>query len=254
MVLSLELLNAFVELSNNWVNVLKVMLLKGLELLNSSEEINEFGDSSAEEVELSEDLVWRELELLTLWHVHKSLFGELVLLQVGSVEVNAALKHWDELLWWILLVVPKDIIGWWSILLAVVTSLESHEVEDVVLAVSDHLVGDLDEKTSHSLVGVVVSGDGVDHLDTVHQGWKGLFDGVWGAVLEWIDELLKGLEILNVVLSLVEVLSDSELKTSPLGGGEVDLGVWLCELIAGVLGGGSEYVINGSAVLALKLL
>ena len=58
MVLSLELLDAFVELTHNWLNIFKVVLLKGLELLDGSEKINELGDSSAEEVELTEDLVW----------------------------------------------------------------------------------------------------------------------------------------------------------------------------------------------------
>jgi hypothetical protein len=57
-VLSLELLDTFVELTHDWFNIFKVVLLKGLELLNGSEKINELGNSSAEEVELSEDLVW----------------------------------------------------------------------------------------------------------------------------------------------------------------------------------------------------
>jgi len=57
-VLSLELLDTFVELTHDWFNIFKVVLLKGLVLLNGSEKINELGNSSAEEVELSEDLVW----------------------------------------------------------------------------------------------------------------------------------------------------------------------------------------------------
>ena len=57
-VLSLELLDAFVELTHDWLDIFKVVLLKGLELLDGSEKINELGDSSAEEVELTEDLVW----------------------------------------------------------------------------------------------------------------------------------------------------------------------------------------------------
>jgi len=57
-VLSLELLDAFVELTHDWLNIFKVVLLKGLELLDGSEKINELGDSSTEEVELTEDLVW----------------------------------------------------------------------------------------------------------------------------------------------------------------------------------------------------
>lgn len=58
MVLSLELHDALVELIDDWVNILKVMHLKSLELLDGSEKINKLGDSSAEEVEFTEDLVW----------------------------------------------------------------------------------------------------------------------------------------------------------------------------------------------------
>lgn len=157
--------------------------------------------------------------MLALWHVHESLLGELVLLEVSCIKVNAALEHWDKLLWWIFLVLPKNIIRLRGTFLGVVTSLESNEIEDVVLAVVDHLVGDLNEKAGHSLVGVVVSSDGVDHLNTIHQGWKGLFDGVWCSILKWVDKLLKSLEVLYVILGLVKVLGDSELKTSPLRGG-----------------------------------
>jgi hypothetical protein len=39
--------------------------------------------------------------LLSFWHVHKSLLGELVLLKVSLVKFDAALKNFDEFLWWI---------------------------------------------------------------------------------------------------------------------------------------------------------
>ena len=117
--------------------------------------------------------------MLSFWHVHKSLLGELVLLQVSGIEVNATLEHWDELIWWIEFIVPKNIITLWSTFLARFTVSDSNEVQDVVLAVSDHLVGDFDEKTGHSFVGVVVSSDGVDHLDAVHQSWENFLDGLW---------------------------------------------------------------------------
>jgi copper oxidase (laccase) domain-containing protein len=58
----------------------------------------------------------------------------------------------------------------------------------------------------------------VDHLDAVHQGWQGLLDGLGSTIVEWLDELLKSLEILDVVFSFVQGLSDSELNASPLGG------------------------------------
>jgi hypothetical protein len=89
------------------------------------------------------------------------------------------------------------------------------------------LVGDLNEEASHSLVGVVVSGDGVDHLDAVHQSWENLFDGLWVSALERLDEFFKCLEILDVILCLVQCFGDSKLNSSPLGGGKVDLRVRL---------------------------
>ena len=72
--------------------------------------------------------------------------------------------------------VPKNIIILWLTLFTGLTSSDSSEVENIELTVVDHLVGDLDKEASHSLVGVVVSGNGVDHFDTVHQSWEGLFD------------------------------------------------------------------------------
>lgn len=42
---------------------------------------------------------------------------------------------------------------------------EAAEVDDVVFAVSNHLVGDLYEQTGHTLISVVVTCDCVDHLN-----------------------------------------------------------------------------------------
>lgn len=191
--------------------------------------------------------------MLTLWHVHETLLGELVLLNISNLKLNAALEHWNELIWWILLMIPKDIIGHWALLVGL-TSSDSSEVKNVVLALNDHLVGDLDKESSHSLVGVVVSGDGMNHLDTVHQSWKGILDSLRVSIVEWLDEFLKSLEILDVVFGLVKSFSDSELNRSPLGGGKVDLISWLSGILAWVLGSLSENIVDGSAVLASELL
>ena len=85
MVLLFELSNELVKVIKNWLDVLQVVLLKCFELLDSSEHLNKLAHSSAEEIESSEDLVWREVELLSLWHVHESFFGELILLEVSLV-------------------------------------------------------------------------------------------------------------------------------------------------------------------------
>lgn len=42
------------------------------------------------------------------------------------------------------------------------------EEQDVVLAVVDHLLCDLLEKISHTVVGVIVPGNSMNHLNAVH--------------------------------------------------------------------------------------
>ena len=112
--------------------------------------------------------------------------------------------------------IPENIIGLRGTLLTGLTSSNSSEVKNVEFAVLDELVGDLDEESGHSLVGVVVSGDGVDHLDTVHESRECLLDGLGGSIVEGLNELLESLEVLDVVLGLIKSLSDSELDSLPL--------------------------------------
>jgi hypothetical protein len=50
------------------------------------------------------------------------------------------------------------------------------EIKNVELAISNHLVCDFSKKSGHSFVGVVVSGNGMNHFDAVHQSWKSFFD------------------------------------------------------------------------------
>ena len=153
--------------------------------------------------------------MFTFWHVHESLFGELVLLEISLVKLDAALKNLNELIAWIKIVVPKNIVTLWCAFLAGLSLSDSSEVEDGELAIGDHLVGDLSEQAGHSLVGVIVSGDGVDHLDTVHQSWESLFDGIWISIIKWLNEFLESLEILNVILGFVQSLGYSKLDCSP---------------------------------------
>ena len=116
------------------------------------------------------------------------------------------------------------------------------------------MIGDLNKEAGHTLIGVVVPGDGVDHLDAVHECWKRLLDGLWCSIVQWLDEFLKSLKVLDVILSFIECLSDSELNASPLGSGQVDLVSWLGELFRWLLRCLSEHIINSSAVLAPELL
>lgn len=194
------------------------MVTESSELFDGAEKLNKLHNSSLEEVKLSEDLVGREFELFTFWHVHQSLLGEVVLFLIGLVKVNAALENWDEFLWWEQFFIPENVVTFWLVLSLGVDFTSGHlsEVKNVPFASCDHFGGDFHEETGHFLVGVVVPGDGVDHLDTVHQGWESLFDRVWGTVVQWFNESLKGLKILDIVLGLIQSLGDSEFDTSPL--------------------------------------
>ena len=58
MVLLLKHGNKLVEVIKNWLDAFQVVLLKSSELLDSSEQLDQFAHSSAEEVKSSEDLVW----------------------------------------------------------------------------------------------------------------------------------------------------------------------------------------------------
>jgi hypothetical protein len=94
------------------------------------------------------------------------------LLQVSSIEINATLEHWNEFLWWIEFVIPKNIVTLRSTFLSCLTISNSNKVKNVEFAVGNHLVGDLNEQTCHSLISVVVSSNGMDHFDAVHQSWE----------------------------------------------------------------------------------
>jgi hypothetical protein len=128
------------------------VLVKSLELLNSAEKLNELGDSSAEQIEFTENLVRTEFELFTFGHVHKPFLGDLILLLVSKVKVKATLENRDKFFRRELFMVPQDVIirddfpdG--SIRLVKFSHLLV--VEDVELAVVDHLVSDLNEEASH---------------------------------------------------------------------------------------------------------
>jgi hypothetical protein len=166
-VLLFELLDSCVEVLDDSSNVLQVVLLESFELLDSTEKLNKLGNTSAEEIEFTKDLVGREFELFTLRHAHKSLFGDLVLLLVSLVEIKAALKNWDELLRREFFMFPEDVIRLY------LTLLDSDRdalpdllvVQNVELTIGDHLVSDFDEEISHSVISVIVPGDGMNHLD-----------------------------------------------------------------------------------------
>lgn len=177
-ILPLELEHALIEVGDDGIDVFQVVLLEGVELADRAEKLDEFTDSSAEQLEFAEDLIGREVELFSLWHSLETLLGKVVLLDVSLFQVLALLKHGNELVWRVLSIVPQvavvdnHFLAWLWVhgSLRILTQLDAAEIDDVILAIEDHLVGDLLEEARHALVGVVVSSDGVDHLDRVHQG------------------------------------------------------------------------------------
>ena len=215
-------LNTSVEDTQDGVNALKIVLFEGLELFLSLEESNELLESSLEEVEAAKDLLGIEVELSSLRHAFKTLLGELILRKVSLMELQALVKDSDQFVSGYNVLIPKD---------AIITSLRCgllglgggrfssrtlFEIQNVVLAVGDHLVGDLHEETGHTFVSVVVSGDSVDHLNGVHQNGEGLNNGQWSSIVERLDVSFESEEVLDVVLGLIELLGNSELNGAPV--------------------------------------
>lgn len=69
MVLLLEDLDEVLEVTDDWGNVLQVVLFKGLELLDCGEKLNQLSDSAAEKIESTKNHISVEVELLGLGHV-----------------------------------------------------------------------------------------------------------------------------------------------------------------------------------------
>jgi len=109
---------------------------------------------------------------------------------VSFVQLNTALKHRNKLIWWIFIMIPENIISWDNTCSDCLTFADFQEKNDIVLAIVDHLVGDLAEQLCHTVIGIVISSNGVDHLDAIHQTWKGLFDCIWISIVQRFDELL----------------------------------------------------------------
>lgn len=115
--------------------------------------------------------------MLGLWYILKTLFGELILLQVSLVKIKAGLKGLNQLIWRVLLVIPQNSVvndcSFFSLGLSSSakganwsqTEFNAAEVDDVELTVRDHLICNLNEETSHTFVCVIITSDGVDHLD-----------------------------------------------------------------------------------------
>jgi hypothetical protein len=84
-VLFLELVDEVLEVDQNRSDVFQVVFLKSLELLDCAEQLLELGDSAAEKVELSKNLIGAEVELFGLGDILKTFLSEFILLDISFV-------------------------------------------------------------------------------------------------------------------------------------------------------------------------
>jgi len=84
-VLLLEHVDVVLEAEQYGGDVLKVVLFKSLELLDSAEKFLQLGDSTAEQVKLAENLVGAKVELFSLGYVLETLLGKFILFDVSLV-------------------------------------------------------------------------------------------------------------------------------------------------------------------------
>ena len=120
-----------------------------------------------------------------------------------------------------------------------------------LLAVTNHLVGDLGEEVRHAILGVVVTSDGVDHLDGVHESGESVDDRRCGPRVQRLDEALEGEKIFYIILGLVGVLSDLHVNILPAL--DEVLNLVLGKIRVGLREGGKQ-TVDLFAVLALELL
>ena len=83
---------------------------------------------------------------------------------------------------------------------------------DILLTVFNHLVGDLNKKSSHLVGSVVKPSDGVDHFDSVYKGRQGLNYLLGSAIVQRVDKFLKSRKILHIVLGLIKFVGEGQIK------------------------------------------
>lgn len=116
-------------------------------------------------VEFVENLGLTKIEGFSFRHIGDFLFSGLVGLFVLTVELDTAAKNLDDLC---------------GVSFPYVFDFGTGR-NDLFLAVLDHLICDFDKQTSHLIRGVIEPGDGVDHLDRVHQRREGFNNLLWGS-------------------------------------------------------------------------
>ena len=87
--------------------------------------------------------------------------------------------------------------------------------QDVLLAVPDHLIGDLLEENGHPLRRVVVPSNGVHHLDVVDERGQRVLNCVGSARVHGLKTLLQGGQVFDIVLGLIGSISDLQSDAKP---------------------------------------
>lgn len=181
-----EVFDDFFKFLSQFFHILKIVSSQALELFYGVKDFNQFHYSSTEKVESSEDLSFTKIEGFAFGHVGDLVLGSLIAVLIFFVKSNTTSQDFDQLHG---VSVPDEI--------------RFLSVEDSLLTVGDHLIGNFHEKASHFISSVVKSGDGVDHFDGIHEGGKSINDLRRGSVIEGVNEFFQGSQIFHVIFSFI---------------------------------------------------
>eukprot|EP00951_Prasinocladus_malaysianus_P027986 scaffold253275_cov43-Prasinocladus_malaysianus.AAC.5 len=195
--LALDVVHDVVERLDHLVQAVDVRVLRQAgELMDGGEHVDELPAPLGEEVELAEDRLLVKVKLATFRVLCQLVAGDPVLLLVGVVELDCRLQVGQELR----LVLIPELPG----------------RHDLLLALGDHLVGDLAEELRHALAGVVIPRDGVHHLDVVHEHRQAHHDLLEAAAgVHGLHALLKGHQVFDVVLGLIGRVRHADVQLLP---------------------------------------
>jgi hypothetical protein len=79
-------------------------------------------------------------------------------------------------------------------------------LEDIVFAISDHLIGNLLEQIRHRSSSRIVSRNSMNHLNRIHQRRQGLNNSLGSSLIQWLNKLLKNTQVLHIILCLVQLI------------------------------------------------
>ena len=105
-----ERVNVDVERVNDGLDFFKVVPFQGLELSYCAKQVNQLTNTAAKKVKLSEDISLAKVELAGFGHALEALLCEIVLFDVGILELLAALEDYDQLIVGVLGFVPEAVI------------------------------------------------------------------------------------------------------------------------------------------------